>query len=369
MSGRGLIVHEWIERTGGAERVLDAFAATHPSADILALWNDHPDRYEPGRVRESAVARTPLRGRKAAALPLMPALWRYEGRRHGAYDWALISSHLFAHHVRVRGVPPERHFAYVHTPARYLWAPELDARGASPAVRAVAPLFRAVDRRRGADLIEVAVNSAFVRERVRRAWGVDARVLHPPVDLQRIRAAAAARSSLTEDEQALLDSVPTDALLGASRFVPYKRLDVVIAAGAATGRPVVVAGCGPDEDRLRALATAAPVEVHFVIAPSDRLLACLFDRAAVLVFPGIEDFGIVPVEALALGTPVVVAARGGARESTSERSGACLPGHDPDSLADAVERAVRLDPSDCRRDAERFDVAHFRSEVASWTAT
>ncbi|WP_267423482.1 MULTISPECIES: glycosyltransferase [unclassified Curtobacterium] len=363
---RGLIVHEWIERVGGAERVLDEFAAAFPDADILCLWNDHPGRFRPGRVHESAVARTPLRGRKAAALPLMPLVWRRSARPLGTHDWALVSSHLFAHHVRVPGVDPRRQFTYAHTPARYLWTPELDERGRSLPARAIAPMFRHIDRRSAVALQNLAVNSAFVQERVRRTWGVDSVVIHPPVDIERVRRAVLDLRAADAEDQAVLESLPEGFVLGASRFVPYKRLDTVIAMGAATGRPVVIAGSGPDESRLRALAAASNADVRFVIAPSDALLANLLDRASVLAFPGVEDFGILPVEALAVGTPVVVADRGGTRESVSDRSGVRLPDTEPSTLRDAVERAVVLDPDDCARDADRFAVPTFRQELRAW---
>ncbi|WNY33457.1 hypothetical protein Q9Q99_15595 [Curtobacterium flaccumfaciens] len=117
------------EAVGGAERVLDAMADEYPDADLFGLWNDAPGRYPGRRVIESALAPTPLRGRKALAVPFLPALWSHGLRDLGLYDWALVSSHLFAHQARVPGVDPERQFTYVHTPARYLWNPELDARG------------------------------------------------------------------------------------------------------------------------------------------------------------------------------------------------------------------------------------------------
>lgn len=365
MTGRGLLVHEWIERIGGAERVLDEFVAAYPDADVLALWNDAPGRYV-SRVHESVLAATPFRRHKAAAMPLMPAVWSHAARRLGDHDWALVSSHLFAHQVVVPGVEPERHFTYVHTPARYLWTPELDDRGRSLAARIAGPGLRALDRRRALRLRNVAVNSSFVQDRVLRAWGVESVVIHPPVDVERVRDAVTAPGRLTDAERTALDALPSGFVLGASRFVPYKELDTVIALGAASGRPVVLAGRGPDEPRLRALAAAAPVEVVFVIAPSDVVLAHLFERAAVFAFPGVEDFGIVPVEAMAVGTPVIASARGGACDTVSTRTGVHLTSTDRDELREAVERAVQMDPDDCRAAADRFASARFRREIRSW---
>ncbi len=366
MRGAGLIVHEWIERIGGAERVVDEFARMHPDAGILTLWDDHPGRYEAGRVHQTPLAALPSRGRKVVALPAMPVVWRTAPRRLGQHDWALVSSHLFAHHVRVPGVPPERLFVYAHTPARYIWEPGLDDRGQSLPARAASPLLRWVDRRSGSSLRRLAVPSAFVQERAARTWGVEAAVIHPPVDITRVRTGAEQVDLLDEQERRFLDALPDGFLLSASRFVPYKRIDVAITAGAATGRPVVIAGRGPDEGRLRALATASGADVRFAVAPSDQLLACLLARASVFVFPAVEDFGIVPIEALAVGTPVVVGDRGGTRESVSDDSGVRIPDHDPATLRDAVDRATGLDPAACRRAAEAFGCARFRQEVRAW---
>jgi glycosyltransferase involved in cell wall biosynthesis len=365
MTGHGLLVHEWIERIGGAERVLDEFAGMYPDADVLALWNDDPGRYG-DRVHESLLAATALRRHKAAALPIMPAVWSRAARSLGEHDWALVSSHLFAHHVVVPGVAPERQFTYVHTPARYLWTPELDHRGRSLPVRVAAPPLRRLDRRRAQRLRNVAVNSAFVQERVRRTWGVESTVIHPPVDVTRVRRAVSSPELLSDSERSVLDGLPDGFVLGASRFVPYKELETVIAAGAAAGRPVVLAGCGPDEPRLRAVADLASVDVTFVIAPSDAMLAHLLERAAVFAFPGVEDFGIVPVEAMALGTPVIASVHGGARDTVGALTGVHLSSTDRDELREAVDRAVLLDPEDCRSAADGFASERFRREVRSW---
>ncbi|ROS65385.1 glycosyltransferase involved in cell wall biosynthesis [Curtobacterium sp. PhB172] len=365
---RGLLVHEWIEAVGGAERVVDAFAEAYPAADLFGLWNDAPERYAGRRVVESAIARSPLRGRKALAVPFLPALWSHGLRQVGQYDWALVSSHLFAHQARVSGVDPARQYTYVHTPARYLWNPELDARGATVLARAAAPALRAVDRRRARGLRHVAANSRFVQRRIRDSWGVDARVINPPVGVERLTAVDDWSTVLDGHERAELESLPQGFVLGASRFVPYKRLDVVIAAGRASGRPVVLAGDGPDDLRLRTIAADSGVHVTFVRAPSDAYLAALLQRAAVYVFPPVEDFGIMPVEAMALGTPVVVNAEGGACDSVQDgTSGTVLHDLEDATLAEAVERAARLDPAACRRRAAVFSTARFQREVAEWT--
>ncbi|PZE29916.1 glycosyltransferase [Curtobacterium sp. MCBD17_028] len=362
----GLIVHEWIGRSGGSEKVLDAFARMYPDADVFCLWNEAPDRFAAGRVTESLLARTPLRGRKALALPAMPAVWRR--LRAEGYDWVLSSSHAFSHQVVAHSaVPADRHFAYVHTPARYVWTPEFDGRGNGLASRIAAVPLRVTDRRRAAAHRNIAANSAFVQGRIRDTWGKDSRVIHPPVEVADLQAVSDWRALLDDDERRVLDALPAGYVLGASRFIPYKRLDLVIAAGEAAGRPVVLGGGGPEQAALEAHAAAARVPVRFVLDPSDRLLRAVMAQAAVYVFPAVEDFGIMPVEAMALGVPVVVGPTGGATESVVDGvTGAVASGLGAHELAAAVDRAVTVDPDACRRRARDFGAERFADEVRDW---
>lgn len=364
--GTGLLVHEWIEQIGGSENVLDAFAELFPHADIFSLWNNAPERYAGHRVLQSHLAGTPIRRSKALALPASAVVWRTL-RAKAHYDWMLVSSHAFAHHARVASVPSERKFVYVHSPARYLWVPELDERGQSRAVRAVAPAFRRLDRRRAQETEHFAANSAYVAQRIEDSWQRPATVIHPPVRVAELQHVASWQDRVAGDEAATLDALPDEFLLGASRFIPYKELDLVIRAGEASGIPVVLAGRGPLEAELRALAADASVPVHFVISPSDELLFALYERAAALVFPALEDFGIMPVEAMALGTPVVSRNEGGVVESVHDGvSGAHVSEWTPTVLKAAVHRAVDLDRSQVRSSVERFDSARFRREISQW---
>lgn len=371
----GLIVQEWIEPTGGAERVLDEMVRTFPDADLWALWNDAPHRFPGTRVGESWLTRTPLRGKKALALPLMSPTWRRipppDGRPDGAPDFLLSSSYVFAHHARVWSRPEIPRFAYVHTPARYLWAPEHDVRGSHRAVRAAAVPLKTMDRRRAQDPdIAYAANSRFIAERIRRAWGVEAQVIYPPVDVARLTAEPDWSARVEGDEQAVLDRLPEQFVLGASRFVAYKRHDQVIAAGEAVGLPVVLAGSGPEEANLRRRTEDARVPLHLVIAPSDALLAALIQRATVFVFPPVEDFGIMPVEAMALGTPVVVNGRGGAAESVLDGvTGVHVRSFDDrTAVASAIQHAASLDRATAVTRADGFSAERFRAQLREWVA-
>lgn len=358
----GLLVSEWIERTGGAERVLDRLAGLFPDADMVCLWNDTPERFADRRVRESWFARTPLRRHKALALPLMPATWRMPRR---GYEWALVSSHAFAHHVQV-GSPDVPKYVYVHTPARYLWAPELDARGDNGAARLGGPPLRAIDRRASREATSIAANSRFVADRVQRAWDREARVIHPPVDVSAIRAGGW-RNQLTDADQRVLDALPADFILGVSRFIPYKRLDVVMRTGRLLGMPVVIAGHGPLEAQLRAMAADAGVPVQVHVEPSDALIYALMERARIFVFPPIEDFGMVAVEAMASGTPVMANRVGGSAESVHEGiSGALFDPRSSDEIRAAVQACDALDRTRVAAHAQQFDAVEFDRSLRDW---
>ncbi|WP_150959142.1 glycosyltransferase [Microbacterium testaceum] len=359
----GLLVHEWIAPAGGSENVLEAMARAFPRADIRCLWNDAPARLADRRLRETWLAKTPVRRSKALAAAFCLPTWRLLPRDD--YAWMLISSHLFAHHARIRssaGDVPK--YVYVHTPARYVWTPEYDPRGQGAAVRAVAPVFRAIDRHRAAEPVALAANSAFVRERIARAWGREAVVIPPPVDVRSIADATAWEGLLSDADRRTLDALPGIFLLGASRFASYKRLDLVIETAERLGVPAVIAGRGPDEAALRERATAARVPVTLVVSPSDSLLRGLYRAASVLVFPAIEDFGIIPVEAQVLGTPIVTGPIGGQLETYEAGvTGITADGLSPGDLAAATSRALSLPVFDGVEATARFSSEVFEQRI------
>ena len=363
----GLIVQEWIEESGGAEQVLDAMRLALPDSRVACLWNDDTTRFPPSTVDESWMARTPLRGRKALALPMMSGTWR-RGWGDGEPDWVLTSSYVFAHHAGFgtkRGVPK---FSYVHTPARYLWEPDLDSRTSVPLAGLARAYLRGVDRRAAASSGSLAANSEFVRDRIRRAWDRDARVIHPPVDAAAIAAVPDWAARTTPVERALLESLPDHGfLMAASRLVPYKRHDAVIRMGAALDLPVVVVGSGPERERLDAVAADAGVPVHMLGRVSDELMRALFQRAMAFVFPPVEDFGIIPVEAMATGCPVIVNRVGGAAESAVDGvAGAHYDPADPAGFRAAIDLATGIRPEAARARALAFDTARFVDDVRDW---
>ena len=350
---------------GGSKLVLLQLAKALPAADVLTLWNDNPDLLGPTAVYETVLRRAPSAGRKAVALPLMPAVWRYTRARTAAYDWVVVSSHAFAHHVRTRdGV---KKLVYAHTPARYLWAPELDRRGDNRPARLLAPPLKALDRARAAEADAIAVNSRYIQTRVEQAWSRESTVIYPPVRVEMIQSAGDWGHRLSDADVTVLEALPPVFLLGASRFVAYKRLELVIKAGELTDTPVVLAGGGPETRRLTAKAAEAAVPVHIIGDPSDALLFSLYQRALVYVFPAVEDFGIMPVEAAASGTPVIVNHIGGAAESVAVGiTGAVVNFDSDEEIATGVETARNCSSAACREGAGRFSEERFRREVRAW---
>ncbi|MHC6229960.1 glycosyltransferase [Arthrobacter sp. MMS24-T111] len=359
----GVIVHEWLEPHGGAEKVMEEIAEIFPDAPIRSLWDDAPERFADGRVTETWLARTPLRRTKKLALPFMPITWRNLG--FGDAEWILCSSHLFAHHAKFSG--PARaasKFVYAYTPARYIWTPELDERGKSLAARAAAVPLRRLDRARAQEPSSIAGISQFVRDRIETCWGRSAKVIYPPVSVADY---AGGTTVLTSDEEDLLNQLPSEFILGASRFIPYKRLDLVIKAGAAAGIPVVLAGSGPSHSFLEHCAAQYPGHVTFVETPSFQMLRELYRRTLLYVFPPVEDFGIMPVEAMATGTPVLANAVGGAAETVIHgKTGYLLESFESRQLADAVHSAVSLGGTQCVAQAWKFDKSVFASEMKNW---
>ena len=360
----GMIVHEWVERWGGAERVLEAMIDAFPDAGVRVLWNDTP--VLDGRdVTESWIARTRLRNNKVLALPAMLPTWRMPVA--GSPEWMLVSSHLFAHHVKAR--PGTRKYVYAHTPARYIWEPERDHRGNSSWARAASSILKPIDRRRAAEATSIAVNSHFTGERVARSWEQPSRVMYPPVDTETLVATTDWRRDLTDDEQRQLDALPAQFLLGASRMVDYKRLDRVIQIGAQVKVPVVIAGTGPSHVALRSCAAASGADVTFILAPSDAMLRALYARAMVYVFPAVEDFGIMPVEAMACGTPIIGNSVGGVRETIDAVGGGVTCDIDRwNDWDELLHQATSLDADAFRQRTQMFSRSRFISELRDWVA-
>ncbi|WP_242676779.1 glycosyltransferase [Rhodococcus sp. ABRD24] len=165
------------------------------------------------------------------------------------------------------------------------------------------------------------------------------------------------------------ERLPEEFILGASRLVPYKRLDTVIDLGNRAGVPVVIAGGGPELNRLKSQAADAGVPVFFLEDPSDVLLYAVFQKASVYVFPPVEDFGIMPIESIALGTPVLVNTEGGASESVARlRGGLVVEDFSSVEAITKLHEAIEQDMTNARAQVDYYSAEQFATRLTSWMA-
>ncbi len=249
------------------------------------------------------------------------------------------------------------HVCYCHTPMRYAWDPGfLEGERLGRLIKRVAPLgaawLRSVDRRRAAGPDQFVANSTYVAARIREAYGRDSVVIHPPVEVDRWLGAP---------------RDPRDAYLFFGRIVPYKRADIAVEACRRLGRRLIVAGEGRDLERVRA---AGAANAEFIGRVADEQVPELFSSARALLFPGVEDFGIVPVEAQAAGLPVIANAAGGVRDSVLDgETGVLYEPGTVEGLCRAIERFEAIEDqfedSRIRANAMRFGTAQFQSSFAS----
>ena len=338
MTPRISIVHERFTEVGGSELVVRELARSLAGSEVLAPLVD-PNGVPEG-LDQHIRADPPLRhlyrggGRYAHLLPLLPLAMRRLDL--SGSDLVITSHHAFANRVRPPAGTPV--LSYTHTPARWLYEPAMRTGEVGGALGRVllsgfATTQIGPDRAAAGRVDRLLVNSTTVQDRVRRWWGRDATVVHPPVDV---------------DFFCPDPGVPReDFLLLAGRLVPYKRPDVAIDVAASLDLPLVVAGDGRSRAGLQARAGA---RTTFLGRVSDEVMRDLYRRCRALLFPGEEDFGMVPVEAQACGAPVIALDRGGARDSVQHgRSGLLYPMDGPggrDGLASAL---ARLDDITLRR--------------------
>ncbi|HEY1688527.1 MAG TPA: glycosyltransferase [Solirubrobacteraceae bacterium] len=358
---RVAVVHDWLTIPGGSEQVVIELLEMFPDAELFTSVYDPepwPDQITGRRVHASMLNKLPKAPRYyRRLLPLMS--WAYRSFDFSRFDLVLSSSHASAKNIHTP--PSTLHVCYCHTPMRYAWDEDFLAEEEMPAlVRLGLPLLMGHLRRqdlKGAALPDAFIaNSEHVASRIDRYYGREADVVHPPVNIEPLLR---------------LQRDPDDFYLVFGRVVPYKRVDLAIEACRRLGRRLKIAGDGRALQTLRAETNGA-AGIEFLGRVSDAERDRLLSRAKALLFPGEEDFGIVPVEAQAAGTPVIAYSVGGASESVLDgRTGVLFEQQAPDALAGAVERfeSLSLDPAQARENASRFSRQRFRQEMVEVIAS
>lgn len=351
------LVHDYLVQYGGAERVLEAFTELFPYAPIYTLIHDKEamhGRFEEKRVYTSFLQHLPFARRRHRFFPLlMPiAIEQFDFRQ---YDIVLSDSSSYAKGILTR--PETLHICYVHTPMRYAWddcQKYTQDFGFPALIRRVVPLFmnpvRLWDKASADRVDHFLANSEFVAKRIRKYYRKEALTIHPPVEVGRFGIAP------ERGEYFLM----------VGRLIAYKRHDIAIEAFNRLGLPLRIIGRGPELRRLQKL--AGPT-IEFLGRVSERELPEQYARCRAFVFPQEEDFGIVAIEALASGRPLIAYRGGDIVEHLEEgKMGLFFDEQTPEAIMRAVQqfRDSDYDPVYIRERALLFDKERFKATIQSY---
>jgi glycosyltransferase involved in cell wall biosynthesis len=358
------LVHDWlVSLVGGAENVLQEIYSIYPSPIYTLLWNPEALKgsvFEEATIYRSFIDRLPWSKKKFRSyLPLFPmAIEQFDLR---SYDLILSSSHCVAKGVNRH--PDQLHICYCHTPMRYAWDLTQDYlrdagldRGMKGAVaRYFLQNLQDWDFESSNRVDHFIANSRFVAERIKRLYGREATVIYPPV-----------RTDFFKPGQK-----KEPFYLAASRLVAYKKIDLIVEAfSRMPHRKLVVIGDGPEMKKLQ---KKAGKNIELLGYQSDEVLRKTLQQAKALIFAAVEDFGILPIEAMATGTPVIALRRGGVAETVVDGvTGIFFDEQKPSAIKEAVERFERLEiwePKPIRTHALQFSVGRFREEYRSLIET
>ncbi|MDX2211806.1 MAG: glycosyltransferase family 4 protein [Oculatellaceae cyanobacterium bins.114] len=353
------VVHEWLVTYAGSERVCEQMLLLFPEADLYSLVDFLSEQLrgfiQHKSVTTSFIQRLPFANPKFRQyLPLMPlAVEQFD---LSEYDLILSSHHAVAKGVITRA--DQLHISYVHTPIRYAWDLQRDylqGAGLQRGLKAVLTqlilhYIRLWDVASANRVDCFVANSHYVARRIWKTYRRPAQVIYPPVAV----------------EQFYPKSQRDDFYFTLSRFVPYKRIDLIVTAFTQLGLPLVVMGDGPDWRRVTAMAGA---NVQFLKPQSDSVVADYMQRCKAFVYAAAEDFGITLVEAQAAGAPVITYGKGGATETViPEKTGLFFGEQTVESLIEVVRRleskSVSFDTERLRSHAEQFSINRFQREFA-----
>lgn len=328
------LVHDWLVNYGGAEDVVSAILEIYPDADIYTLVHDKKKmkgRFEKNKIFTSRLQKIPFATRLYTKfLKFMPAA--FEAFDFSAYDLVICSSSSCAKGVIT---PPQTaQVAYIHTPMRYAWDLFFDYQKRSGALTRFfmdrwMPQIRLWDYVSAQRIDALFANSKYIARRIKKFWNRDALVIYPPVNVGYFNPTN--------------DAAREDFYVFFSRLVPYKRADIAIDACAALGKKLVVIGGGSEAKKLQELAKGKS-GISFTGRISDEKVREYLQKCKALIFCAEEDFGIIPVQAQACGTPVIAFGKGGATESVlDKKTGVFFPEQTAASCAEAIKEFEKLE--------------------------
>jgi len=346
------LVHEWLTVVAGGEKVLKALAEIYPKAPIYTSVYDERKvtGFEKSTIIPSFLQNIPLlKSHREFLVPFVP--FAFEQFDLSKYDVVISSTTVGAKGVLTK--PGTIHICYCHTPTRYIWEPHVDPRASQGKFgwlrRKVSHKLRIWDRV-AADRVDFFLaNSRYVANRIKKYYKRDAMVVYPPVDVELFKPVPASQIG--------------DYFLFVSRLVDYKRCDIVVEAFNQTGHKLKIIGGGPEEQKLKSIAKS---NIEFLGPKYGEDLRDYFARAKAFVFVAEEDFGIVPVEAMACGRPVIAYCQGGVKESVIPGiTGMIFQEQTPESLALAIKHfeVADYDPIQIRQQAEKFSTERFKAEI------
>ncbi len=359
------LIHDWLNQIGGAEDVLAKLVELYPQSPIYtSIYAPEltPERWRSWDIRTLWLDKLPsIHRHHQRYLPFYPLAWG--ALALSQYDVLLSNKSGFCHWVRYR--QDTLHICYCLTPTRYVWqlddylAREGFSRPVKFLLRPLIALLKPLDFNAAQRVHHFVAISTEIQQRIRDCYQRDSLIIYPPVDTQRFAAAAVDH--------------PDDYFLIVSRLIPYKRIDLAVQAATRLGLPLKIGGRGRDLERLRAL--AGPTVEFLGYVPDDQLPE-LMARCKAFLFPGLEDFGITPVQAQAAGRPVIAFGGGGALDTVIPgQTGELFSEMTVESLMQVMQAfdPARYERAALQQHAAQFDTSVFKAQIASfvqqaWTA-
>jgi glycosyltransferase involved in cell wall biosynthesis len=338
---------EWNERFGGAENVnIQIIRCFREKPEIAAIFSRNPEIRPTINSFISKFTYLPK-----SILGLMSILHNLKPVPPNV-DLLINSSFLFAHFKRIKGNKGFK-IVYVHTPIRYVWLPKIDNRFGKLThyLTGVIHLLRFLDRRKVDRNALYIANSEIVKKRIKDFWDVESIVINPPVDTEYFKDFV----SFEKPKQLTL--------ISAGRLVAYKQHNLALMTARSLNTHIIIAGSGPQENELRNIAIKFNINATFITNPTREELALLIAGSSVMLHLAIEDFGILPVESMACGTPVVGFNAGGLIETVNSKTGVLI--NEESEMMAAISQAVSLDRRIVHRESTRFSNQRFTTEFST----